>query len=1222
MGLTLAQQQAVAARGNVLVVAGAGTGKTSTLVERCIHCLLNESPRASLEEILMVTFTEAAAADMRQRIRQRLERELELAQANDSAGSAPSGHWQEQLALFETAHIGTLHGFCFHLVREHFYELELDPQLSVLPEEEARLLAEETLDNVLEKHYAGTSNNAEEVQKLIQAHGGGSDRPIRALVQRLHHYTQTLPDPGAWLSEQLRIFESPQPTLWEQWLERGLMDWHRHWLPILAEEFPGNQVAAAGASALERLPGAPARADFARVFDAVLAAVKNCPHGKKTAWLKPLQEFVEEARFLTSLAGKSASAPTDRGTAATPAPMPPLLQDWTWVRGQMQTLLELAREFTAAFSDSKHELGMVDYHDLEQYALRLLWDRATRQPSAVARQWREKLRFVFVDEYQDINAAQDRIIEALCREGADANRFLVGDVKQSIYRFRLANPRIFQNYLAAWGGPARADQPASGQAIPLADNFRSREGVLQFVNALFGLVMQPELGGVRYDEQAQLRFGAPAERAALSLAADPAPCVELRLQLLGSAAQDESEADLGEAFGELADMERAGKAARLLALRLRELKAQRHPVWDEETAAWRPVEWSDMAVLLRAPSNKADSYAREFSRLDVPLLVARGGFYDSLEISDLLNLLRLLDNPLQDLPLLAVLRSPLAGLSLDELATIRLTYKGPFWNALVQWSEGRRDNAALSRKTDAFLERYGHWRRLARQASLTRCLDTVLAETYYADWVLTQSRGEQRRANLQRLSGLVRQFDQFQRQGLFRFLRFIEAQQRTESEPIVPPVNAGDSVRLMSIHQSKGLEFPVVAVADLGKAFNTADLRADIILDEEFGLCPRVTPPRTGRSYPSLAYWLARQRQTRELLGEELRLLYVAMTRARDTLLLSAGVAESKFENLWKGGAATRPPSLLSARSYADWLGLWFARNIRPDDATATHGQSHGLRWFVHSDASLAETAAAPAAAETENEPPNAADAEARQNLQARLSWTYPFAGATRKPAKTSVSALRRLAGEFAGEEANPLFAERHFPAPPFTSAAARHTRAPAAEVGNAHHAFLQFVALERAGTLDELREEARRLQGQGLLTPDQAALLDFGALAAFWQSELGRRVRAQARFVRRELPFTARFSPPELAALTGEPLAPKLEAEFIVVQGVADLAVLLPGEIWLVDFKTDAIDAAELPPKVKLYEPQVRLYAQALSRIHQRRVSESWLYFLACGQAVKVAVV
>jgi len=1245
MGLTSAQQQAVAARGNVLVVAGAGTGKTSTLVERCLGCLLEEKPRASLEELLMVTFTEAAAADMRRRIRERLQSELaKEEEKSEQPDRAMARHWQEQLVLFETAHIGTLHSFCLELARQHFYQLELDPQFSVLPEEEARLLAEESLDNLLQKYYAGGSEVAEAVQGLIQNQGGGSDRLIRTLVLRLHHYTQTLPDPAGWFAIQLEMFQSSEPLVWEQWLLEGLRDWRARWLPSLERDFPQNDLASRCAAVLRQLRKEPLLAEFAVALDAIASAAVECPQGKKTAWIKPLEPLLAEAEFLGSLTRQTGGGP--------PGPSP-LTEDWGWVRSQMMTLLQLAREFTAAFSDAKHELGMVDFHDLEQSALRLLWDNQANRPTPIALQWRKKLRFVFVDEYQDINAAQDKIIEALCREGAQANRFLVGDVKQSIYRFRLANPRIFQAYLDTWHGD-------HGQTIALVENFRSREGVLQFINSLFGLVMQGEVAAVPYDTQAQLRFGAPAERRALSVDADAAPRVELMVRVKGGASANEGD-EAGE-DADTMDLEEADKEARLVALRLSELKAQQHPVWDGGTKKFRPVEWSDMAVLLRSPANKTESYAKEFSRLGLPLQVARGGFYESLEISDLLNLLRLLDNPLQDLPVLAVLRSPLVGLSLNELATIRLAVKGTFWTALVLWARGEtqgptpmnreqeskvqpRNHSGRAmgasqlthRKVSAFLERYARWRRLARQASLSRCLDAVLSETHYADWLLTQPRGQQRHANVQRLVALARQFDQFQRQGLFRFLHFIEAQQMADTEPAVAPVSAGNSVRLMSIHQSKGLEFPVVVVADLAKPFNMADLRAEVILDEKYGLCPRITPPHTGQSYPSLPYWLARQRQTRELLGEELRLLYVAMTRARDTLLLSANVSESKFRKIWRRAEAPGAGALLTARSYADWVGLWFAQNAGAGDSSATQGATDTLRWRVQDDSRLSEPSALLPTDEETSDANSSLEPSVLQNLEQRLTWTYPFMAATRQPAKTSVSILRRLAAEQRDEESAPLFGELpsvgaiRKPAaptePPGLDHVSRFThhasslspRPSAADIGSAHHAFLQFVSLDRTGSDEELRGEAQRLERDHFLTSDQTALLDIAGLAAFWESELGRQVRAQARFVRRELRFTARFSPRELAALTGESADPILEEEFIVVQGVADLAVLLPREIWLIDFKTDAVKSGGLAEKVKLYEPQLKLYGQALSRIYQRPLTAAWLYFLDCQTAVAV---
>jgi ATP-dependent helicase/nuclease subunit A len=746
--------------------------------------------------------------------------------------------------------------------------------------------------------------------------------------------------------------------------------------------------------------------------------------------------------------------------------------------------------------------------------------------------------------------------------------------------------------------------------------------------------------------------------------------VELHLRVKGRSSPPEQADETPDALTQVLDLEDAAKEARVVAQRLQELKSAALPIWDESAAGFRPVEWSDMAVLLRAPANKAESYAKEFSRLNVPLRIERGGFYQSLEVTDLLSLLQMLDNPLQDLPVLAVLHSPLVGLTVNELAAIRLAERqAHFWSALVKWEEARRheqeaDSIGTRQKVAAFLERFARWRRLARQLPLSRCLDAVLTETLYGAWLLTQPRGEQRYANVQRLLGLAQQFDQFQRQGLFRFLRFIEGQQLAESEPDVAPVSEENSVRLMSIHQSKGLEFPVVAVADLGKAFNVSDLRADIILDEEYGLCPQIKPPHTGKRYPSLPYWLARQRQNRELLGEELRLLYVAMTRARDRLILSASVSEAKFSRVWQGGSApdptaaasveatrpdgqTGPATLLSARSCADWLGLWFALNRGLPGQVADQGEAGLLDWAVHDDMDPRGAAAATTTEAGGEVMP--ADSAVWRDLQRRLSWSYPFSAATRQPAKTSVSALRRHAAEQTDEDAVKLFEATEVrveagttaqvaaavAGPAFAEPRKEGTGAPlapdamrsrqplardaAAQIGDAHHAFLQRLSLDRVGSIDELKQEAQGLERAGSLTAEEGAMLDFEGLAAFWNSDLGRRVRSQARLVQRELAFTARFSPQELAVITGQRPMADLTDEFVVVQGVTDLAVVLPREIWLLDFKTDNVGADRLVERAKTYEPQLALYARALSQIYDRPVSECWLYFLARRSAVAV---
>jgi ATP-dependent helicase/nuclease subunit A len=1256
--LTPSQRQAVAARGNVLVMAGAGTGKTHTLVERCLHCLCEEQPPASLEEILVVTFTEAAAAEMRRRLREQLEEKLR------AAPDEPC--WTEQIALFDTAHIGTLHSFCLKLVREHFHELGLDPQLAVLDEGEARLLADETLDEELQEHYAGQNELAEAVQRLIQIYGAGRDQAIRQLVLRLHHYAQTRPDADGWLARQIEHFASPAPDEWRKWLLDGIQAWRDEWLPVLeslgapstgsarfespafhAEPVlgtpPANEKAAESAGILRRLPKNFSRETAAEILAQIISADGNWPAKRKTALRKPLEKFFDAAAFLHSL------APVKDGGD-------PLAEDWDWVRGHMGALLRLAQNFAARFAALKRDAGVLDFHDLEQFALKLLWDFAANQPTAAAERWRAKIRFVFVDEYQDINAAQDKIIQALSRddgwgeipgeppkmgelESADgsrgrsphqANRFLVGDVKQSIYRFRLADPKIFRDYAQNWRGK-------NGRIIHLAENFRSREGLLDFVNSVFEPLMREEIGGVRYDAEARLQFGAPGSRAELSVARDPSPRAELLLRFKKGRNDAEPGDDSGD--DDLADLQEMEKEARLLARRLKQLEAGKHEIWDADKKGFRPAEWRDMAVLLRAPSGKAEIYAKEFQRAGVPLVVERGGFYDHSEIMDLLSLLQLLDNPLQDVPAIAVLRSPLVGLSLDELARVRLAASGHFWTALNRWRDVTRDGGRVTGseataktfpKVDKFLKDFPRWRQLARQVSLSHCLESVLAETHYADWMLAHPRGAQRRANVERFLGLVQKFDQFQRQGLFRFLKFIEAQREAGVEPDVATVAEENAVRLMSIHQSKGLEFPVVAVADLAKPFNTQDLRGEIIFDETFGLCPRIKPPRTGRRYPSLPHWLAQQHQRREQWGEELRLLYVATTRAQDTLILTGAITQKKWETLWTQPAAITTQAIVAAKSYADWLGLWFAQHS--SGADATRGDLPHLRWRIADDAELRDDSIGSSRGDEAQiqDSSETLDPATAERLRVMLSWEYPFAAATQRPAKSSVTALRRQAEELDDEAEQvfrPQFAERRLAriglrqtspgqalAPPATN-----PKLSAAETGTAHHKFLQRVALESAADVAALKAEAGRLEREKVLSADERAALNLEDIAAFWRSEPGRKIRAQAASVRRELPFTARFSPPELETLTGVKSAPGLEGEFVVVQGVADLVVLLPEEIWLVDFKTDEIHKDELPDRIKTYTPQLKLYAQALEKIYSRPVTARWLHFLAARKTVAV---
>ena len=1191
--LTEQQRDAIAARGNVLVAAGAGTGKTSTITERCVGLVLDE--KCPLDQVLMVTFTEAAAAEMRGRIRKSLRAETEKA----APGSEAADHLAEQIALLETAPISTLHSFCLDLVRRNFHALGLDPQFTVLDEQQTKPLVHAVLDALFERHYAGATASSAAVRELVRHYGNGSDDGIRQLVTKIHRHAQALAAPERWLVEQSAALSDPSPNAWRKNYIAGVAEWAQFWRDPVADFADASANAAAARTALDSLP--KSGATFAQCAAALekIAAADNTgwERGTKTKIRKPLESFFDAADLLAQIARDDAAA---------------LTQDWNWTRHHLLALLGLAREFTADFTQAKRELGGIDFADQEQLALRLLCD-PTGQPTPAARACRERFRFVFVDECQDINAAQDAILRAVSREGAAANRFLVGDVKQSIYRFRLADPRIFQDYQARWSAGQETGAPAEGRVLALSENFRSRAALLNFINPLFRALMRPIIGGLDYAAAAELNFGNPAERAALALAAEDATRVELHVITKDSdgGATDDTP-DAAAKPRDLIDLQTTEREARLLARRLRELKDSGHRVWSREQNGFAPVEFRDMVVLMRGVAGRAEIFAKAFHQSGVPLHAARAGFLDASEVADLLNLLRLLDNTLQDVPLLAVLRSPFVGLSADELVAVRLARRdGLLWFALNRSQKSEvRSQEHVWRKIQTFREQYRRWRELIRHSSLTHCLETALTETHYEALLLAGERGAERVANVRRLVDLARRFDPFRREGLFRFLRFIAEQEESGVRHEPAAAISENAVRLMTIHSSKGLEFPVVALAGLGAKFNTRDLSADILLDDELGLCPKVLPPESRRRYPSAAHWRAAQREKRALLGEEMRLLYVALTRAKDTLILTGTATKTDVVARWREPRTLTNYTLVKAASPLDWLQLWFARSVKPESWSGEReGASELLRWKFNDplDASFAlDSKAATTAADAAVKTPTATELSALKEI---LAWRYPHAATIREPAKTSVSALRRRAME-AGEEAKPMF--------PFQRATARCSKRVgklnAAETGTAHHTFLQLGALERTTTELDLRNEAARLQQAGALTAAQAAALDFAALTGFWQSDLGRRLRAQPQeMIHREMPFTARMNASDLRTLNLPTANHDLaNDEFVVVQGVADLVLLLPHEIWLVDFKTDDVSADNLAAKVRLYEPQLKLYALALSRIYKRPVTNCWLHFLA----------
>ena len=1377
------QEQAITARGtDLLVAAAAGSGKTAVLVERVIRRLTDPGDPIDVDELLVVTFTEAAAAEMRERIGAAIEAAL--------AKDPDNERLLRQLALLGRAAISTLHSFCLSLVRQYFYRLGIDPSVSVMGEHEALLLRHEVLDDLFARRFDEEEDGP--FHALVDRYGGGrGDEGLRQLVLAVYDYMQSLPWPEAWLEESLARFDVPEGAALED------LPW---WPPLRRKVRLDLERAAdslADAARLTRLPGGPVayadvlaaeeaavrRAARAETYDDLAAAVKGIAFGRLPRAGKDVDEKLKEkVQNLRDGAKKAVRGVLERYFGRTAAEW---LGDLRVVAPHLRTLGQVVTEFAAEFRAAKAAQSAVDFNDLERFALQLLRDPASTPerlvPSDVARDLRARYKEVLVDEYQDINGVQDAILTLVSRDGEEGppNRFMVGDVKQSIYRFRHADPSLFMAKYAAyrpWSGAP--DPAASGARIVLGANFRSRLGVVDAVNFLFRQIMTPEAGEIAYDKEAELVYragypplpavpgpsgdtGQPAEVPAAApapvppeasadapagtsgeTAAEPAgatgaasgagasgdtpagtpsgpaahvpagfpaePPVELHLLDREEPAESEEAAegategnttDDGTGDGrnsnslaeELADLTAMEREARLIARRIREMVdgTPGEPplqVWDRKLQTYRRVRYRDIVVLLRATTGRANTFVEVLGQAGIPAYAQMAtGYFSATEVEVILSLLQILDNPRQDIPLAAVLHSPIVGLSAADLARIRLADpRGSFYDALVaaaRSAAGTRDADAtaegagtgmaeaaaaaapdvtpsqpdgLAEVLSRFLAALDCWRTLARRRPLSQVIWQILQETRYLHYVGGMPGGAQRQANLLALYERARQFDQFARQGLFRFLRFIE-RMRAESQDMgtAPALGeAEDVVRVMTIHKSKGLEFPVVFVAGLGRKLDERDLSGDLLLERGLGFGPMLVDPESRVKYPTIAHHAVREATRLASLAEELRVLYVALTRARERLVLVGSVAKLRAAcQQWSRAAAVAgwplPESLLlSARTYLDWIGPAVIRHAAGAPLRRLAGPAldaaAGLdaavagdpsRWQVtvwdpKAQEQLVDLAGVPgareqldwariAAAEPLDRPLDPALGDA---LRARFAWRYPYEPVVRRFGKLSVTELkghfdpdaeapgeRLVVGEEDGEPIGSGLSSR----PRFLQEE-RKGLSPT-ERGTAAHLVLQHLDLTRPLDAAGVGAQLSELVAGKLLTPQQAAAVDAEAIAAFFASPLGRRIRERPDRVRREVSFTLAVPAAEVYPDLSAAVA---SSDVVIVQGMIDLLLEEDDGFVLVDYKTDRREPEQAALR---YGTQIRLYRRAVEEILGRPVKEAYLHFLASHRSLLV---
>ncbi|OAT72044.1 helicase-exonuclease AddAB subunit AddA [Parageobacillus thermoglucosidasius] len=1212
------QWQAIVADGcDILVAAAAGSGKTAVLVERIIQKITAKEDPVDVDRLLVVTFTNASASEMKTRIAEAIERELDK-QPN-------SLHLRRQLSLLNRASISTIHSFCLDVIRKYYYLIDIDPVFRVADDTEAELLKEEVMEELLEEEY-GKINNEPFFDVVDRYTGDRSDAELQEMILAIHEFSRSHPEPYKWLDRLVAMYDVDENTPLE---EIPYISWLKRYVKM---ELAAAKRLISKAVQLANLPRGPLpraenyRDDLQQIahletlldrswnelYEAFrslsLSRLKSCRGDEYDP------QLLEEANSLRDQAKKKLESLRDNVFSLRPV---------TWLRHMremkpiVETIVRLVKRFTEMYQARKREKGIVDFSDLEHYCLQILRhpDSTDGQwlPSDAALDYRAQFVEVLVDEYQDTNMVQEAILQLVAKGG---NLFMVGDVKQSIYRFRLAEPLLFLSKYKRF----TADGERSGMKIDLSSNFRSRAEVLHGTNFIFKQIMGETVGEIEYDEAAELKYGAVDYPDNV-----PAAPELIMIDRNGEGKEESGELDANE-------LAAAQLEARMIAKKIKEIISEPLHVYDRKAKRMRRAMYRDIVILLRSMT-AAPQIMEEFRAQGIPVHAdLSSGYFQATEISVMLSLLNVIDNPYQDIPLASVLRSPIVGLNENELALIRIhEKKGTFYEAMISFLNKVADNAEeemLQQKLRLFSEQLKQWRTMARQRSLADVIWQLYRDTHFYDFVGGLPGGKQRQANLRALYDRARQYEATSFRGLFRFLRFIERlQERGDDLGAARALGEQeDVVRIMTIHSSKGLEFPIVFVAGLARSFNKRDLYGSYLLDKELGFAARFVDPKLRISYPTLPQIAIKQKKRLDFLAEEMRILYVALTRAKEKLYLIGAVKDAQKEiEKWKSTATEEnwllPDDVRAAAScYLDWIGRAL---IRHRDGHHLGGLSHVCEEIA-SHPSVWHITMIPARElydadqETERFDEQIAAAlkrgervptsECAEEVQRLLSWKYAYEKETLVRAKQTVSELkqhREIFGENADRMLLHSFSTPLFERPMFM----REKTLTPAEKGTAMHIVMRHVDFTAPITEEAVREQIAKLVQMELLTHEQAEAVDVSSIVAFFDTEIGKRLCAASE-VQREVPFSLALSAKEVY---GDGVGGERK---ILVQGVIDCLFADENGLVLIDFKTDAItnrfaggwhEAKQV--MISRYKTQMQLYCRAVEQIWKMNVDECYLY-------------
>ena len=1246
----------------LLVAAAAGSGKTAVLVERIITRLKDMENPLSVQELMVVTFTKAAAAEMSARIGVALAKAMES--TDDKALQA---RLERQLNLLPSAHISTLHSFCQWVIRSYFYKLDIPPTARIGNEAEMALLKQEVLENLLKEAYENNTYGIFDLSDFFS--DDKSDAGLQDKVLSLYEFAMSQSNPDGWMRRAVEPYKAAQEqdlrdTLWG----RAMWDDQQAEIDCIADRIEQMEP-------LLESPVGPKKWD--KVYQEQLAAL---------AQLKGAQTWSDMVDVCRNLDTFTKASFTSLGKALEKGEVDGALADEFKSLGAqnkdslkgmknglfhideavlqqqfkdqyplIHNLVELTIAFHKAYDEAKKEQGIMDFSDLEHLCLALLVEPGTEddpKPSEVALELQDTFKEIMVDEYQDTNGVQETIINLISRVD---NRFYVGDVKQAIYSFRMADSSLFMNKYNTYG----LMNDAVERRIDLAKNFRSHENILTTTNFIFYQIMTQEAAELDYGEKESLIPGRIVEDA-------PSDWVggAVELHLLDTSDTNRSDETDGDSETAGDEPENNERELDFIIQKIKELHASKKRVQNAD-GSFRQIQWRDFAVLRRSLAGWGTRAVAAMRQAGIPAVVnERDGYFEAQEIQLLLSLLQIIDNPEQDLPMAAVLHSGFVGLDANELGALRLTGDGSLWSVMPLYAEQNQDERLLQ-----FIAHIERWRTLSRRHGVADLLWDIYETLDYVNYVGAMPNGLVRRANVMALYERAKGFESSGFRGLFRFLRFVESLRDSNQDMAVANVvtEADDVVRLMTIHKSKGLEFPVVFLSGVQKKFNTMDFNSPLLVDKNGGIGLKGYYPDIRVSYPSMPWLYCKSIKSDAMKAEEQRILYVALTRARDKLFLT-GYINKEIKKEKGVGAHIKHAALTQTQalgadlikagdSYLHWLLIAFARHLDGGAPLRNIIELEGETNFdlldrqcqikveIHDGSLYGDLDYKADVDETTINTVRALgkvnDVELPEKIVQRFAFTYPNLIAAKTTAKISVSELKRRfaerdteavsatdvsvsqksvtssnASDDATDEAAiedssiPVISETEladsvFGRKPMAIADAEEI-VTGAQWGTLMHEAMQWLPVKKY-TQQSMTDMLNSLQAEGKFSDEERSLLSDRSLYGFFNSDLGQRLIASKR-VERELPFSMLFD--------GNRVYPDVEnGERLFLQGIIDTVFVEDDQWVLVDYKTDRVKSGD--ELIRRYKIQMDLYKEALERLTNMPVKASYIYSFRLHEAI-----